>query len=157
MSFEVEKLVWEYGERYGHAFFPHTSEEFRLMLDNLDAKGTKGERPFYVETYFTNDTFVGLIVGGIYSCLDFGVAVSELHLTPSRTLLDVHFDAENRAFEGYYQYSFKADHGELDAARALPKDMAMKALRNYARNGIFPSNIEFTRKEFNAHYVAVKK
>lgn len=154
MSFFVKKLEWEYGEKFDHVFYPTTIEEFRTKLQELTIQAKKNDYPFYVELYFMDDSYIGLIVGHELSCFYFGVFSSEENCgVGSRTIFDSHHDPNNKDDETTLEYSYKGDHGEKCMKSLIPSSQVMDAVYQYISTQKFPSYIQFSRKEFIDGYI----
>ncbi len=72
MSFTVKKMIWERGERHGHAYVPQDHDDFLQKLNDLHTHAVDTDYPFYIEINFTNNTVIGIIVGCQKSVFDFG-------------------------------------------------------------------------------------
>ena len=154
MSLAVQKIVWEYGEQYGHVFYPKNKEEFDDKLRELDASGMQQGYPFFVEIFFVDDSHIGMMVGHELSCFYFGIFVSEEEMTSgSRTRYDAHYDSRKDGNTIYLEYSFKGDHGEKTLAELLPKEQIFKAVDQYIETQRLPSYILFGREEFVKNYI----
>ena len=153
MSYYVKKIEWEYGEQYGHVFYPRDLEDVQSNLSLLEDLAVARAYPFYVEIFFEDDSYLGLIVGHALSCFTFGVFVSDDHKSPQcRTQFDRHYDEQKEAENYFIEYSFKGDQGEKQAAEMLPKEQAYAALYYYIEKKKFPSYIRLGKQMLRAHY-----
>lgn len=154
MTYFVKKLEWEYGEQYGHAFYPTDFEDFQAKLRELDIQAVVHGNPFYLEVFFLDDSYLGLIVGHALSCFIFGVFVSDNYRsTTCRTQFDSHYDTGKEGDATLIEYSFKGDHGEKRLAEMLAKEQAFEALYQYIKHKKFPSYIRFSKQECIDKYI----
>ena len=63
MSFFVDRIEWEYGKQDGYVFYPQNKEEFDDKLRELDESGLQNGYPFYVEIFFVDESYTGIMVG----------------------------------------------------------------------------------------------
>jgi hypothetical protein len=150
--FFVEKMEWEYGEKYGHVFYPKNLEEFQNKLDELDKKSLHNGKPFYVEILCINSTEMGVILGHNSSVLHFGEILSKDENPGERdSRLDFHLVDSNNFF--YIEYSYRGAWSEAESKQLLPKSDVLKAVYQYIETQKLPSYIKFTRQDFNDKYV----
>ena len=108
----VKKLEWEYGEQYGHAFYPQDFEDFQAKLRELEVQSIVSGSPFYLEVFFLDDNYLGIIVGHALSCFIFGIFVSYEYDSPScRTFYDNHYDESKEGDDTLIEYSYKSAFG----------------------------------------------
>jgi hypothetical protein len=154
MTYFVKKLEWEYGEQYGHAYYPQDFEDFQAKLRALDGQAVVRGNPFYLEVFFLDDSYLGLIVGHALSCFNFGIFVSDNDSsTPYRTQFDSHYEDEKEGDPTFITYSFKGDHGEKRLAEMLSKEQAFDAVYQYIDHKKFPSYIRFSKQELIDTYI----
>lgn len=148
------KLEWEYGEEFGHVFHPKNLEELKAKLQELELQAIKDAYPFYIEIFFIDDSYVGLIVGHKLSCLSFSIAMPQLENSASRRRrYDGHYDSSQENDHTWIQYSFKGSHGEKRLREMLPRKKAFEALFRYITTQKFPPYILFTRPDFVEKYI----
>jgi hypothetical protein len=144
MSFFVTKMEWEYGEKYGHVFYPHNMQEFKNKLEELDQKAISDKYPFYVDVYCANDTIIGITVGHqqsvfrLFELLEKG--------KQDKYVLDWHFVDSQSGF--YIEHYYRGVLSEIESQQLLPKINALKALFYYVEIQKLPSYIKLTRQNF---------
>lgn len=155
MPFFVDRLEWEYGKQYGHVFYPKSKQEFDAKLRELDEAGFQQAYPFYVEIFFADDSYAGIMVGHELSCFNFAIYVSDgIDRENTRLRYDAHYDSQKEDDNAsYIEYSFKGSHGEILPAAMLPQEQIFKAIDQYIETQRLPSYILLGRKEFVENYI----
>lgn len=148
MSFFCEKIVWEYGEKYGHVFYPQTIDEFKKKVTELDLWGRKKSYPFLIAAFFTDNTYLAFTVSHDYSLLEFSYALDE----GSKGLFYVvnPMGDRNHIVPIYYMSSYT----EPDTTKMLPFQCVLSAVYHYVEKKIFPAFITFDDEEVNRKFVA---
>jgi len=151
----VNKIEWEYGEKYGHVYHPKSLEDFHSKLHELEEQAIANKSPFYVEIFFADDSYIGLIVGHELSNFYFGVRVPEDgDGSTCRAQFDCHYDEQKEGDDTIITYSFKGDHGEQYLTGLMPKKQAFDALYQYIETRKLPSYIRFTKQEMIDTYIS---
>jgi hypothetical protein len=154
MSYFVKKIIWEYGESYGHASYPRNQEDFRAQLNELEARASLNNYPFYVDLTFKDDSYIGFIVGHKLSCFNFGIFVSDdAQDVNCRTQFDTHYDPQVANPEILLEYSFKGDYGERSMTELLPREQVIDAIYQYLETQKLPSYIRFTKQTMIDNYI----
>lgn len=155
MPFFVDRLEWEYGKQYGHVFYPENKEEFDDKLRELDEAGFQQAYPFYVEIFFADDSYAGIMVGHELSCFYFGISVSDgIDRENIQRRYTAHYDSRKQDDNAsYIEYSFKGSHGEILPAAMLPQEQIFKAVDQYIETQRFPPYILFSGEEFVENYI----
>ncbi|HEY1015508.1 MAG TPA: hypothetical protein VGE07_22560, partial [Herpetosiphonaceae bacterium] len=150
--YRIEKIQWEYGEEYGHVAYPRNIDDVRDTIVRLECLASEKGYPFYIEIYFRDGYYVGLIVGHELSSFWFAAPAQDSLETLQHSQLDLHFDGQKHSDE-WLEYSFMADHGETPLANTLPKYQAFEAFWQFLQTNTLPSWIKLTRSEFVDRYV----
>lgn len=158
MTYFVKKMVWEYGESYGHASYPRNQEDFRAQLNELEARASLNNYPFYVELEFEDDSYIGLIVGHELSCFNFGIFISDdAQDVNCKTQFDTHYDQQVIDPKILVEYSFKGDHGERSMTELLPREQIIYAIYQYIETQKLPAYIQFTKQAMIDHYTSYER
>jgi hypothetical protein len=77
-SFFITKITWEYGERYGHVFYPNNITAFQHKIQELHRFFEQKQQPSMVAISFTDPTlYLGFSVGYELSCIEFSCHYNE--------------------------------------------------------------------------------
>ncbi len=147
----VTKMTWEYGEKYGHVYVPHDLEDFARNLHYLHVYALHTNYPFYLHIYFTNSTFIGIILGLDASVFDFGelvfdTATGEHDLRSITCAWTATEDIEWREF--YYGGSLS----NLPPQQFVPLNTVLHALMYYAEHLILLPSVPIQDAEFIEKY-----
>jgi hypothetical protein len=146
-EFFVEKIIWEFGEDYGHVYHPENLLDLKEKIDELDAWGRGRDYPFFIEMHLTDHSYLGFTVAHKYSLLEFGYNGG--HSKKGPFYLHNPDGNINELIPIYYF----ASYSEPDTTRMLPLEQVLEAVFHYVEHRTFPSFIQFDVDEINKKFV----
>ncbi len=149
--FFVSKLTWEYGEEYGHVYYPTNMVDLRKKISELNEWGLKKGYPFFIMMQLTDGSFLGFTVAHEYSFVEFnfnnaGNLEGPYHLLNTNGNVD-------EIVPVYYG----ASHTEPDTTKMLPIKQVLEAIYHYVQYRIFPSKIQFSSEVANKKFVSTQQ
>jgi hypothetical protein len=143
----VSKLTWEYGEEYGHVYYPETLVDLQGKIAALNDWGKEKEYSFMIAALLTDGSYLGFTVGHQYSLVEFtyicdGNLEGPFYLSNP----DGHTDEIIPVYIG-------ASHTEPDTTRMYPLQQVLEAIYHYVEHRTFPSFIQFDSERVNKQFV----
>lgn len=150
MGCSVRKIEWEFGEKYGHVFFPSSIIDLKEKIAELDSWGVKNDYSFLIVVYFADKTLhLAFTVGNEQSYLEFMYDVDR---------------STNRGKGPYYLYNssnkkgvtpiyYMASHAEVSLEKTMPKQDVLNAVYYFILHCSFPPYIVLDDSEANEKFV----
>lgn len=146
-EFFVEKLIWEYGEDYGHVYYPRDLPDLKKKIEELDTWGQEKDYPFLIEMRLTDHSHVGFSVAHEYSFVEFGYRDNGEKKGP------VYLTNPDGNVDELVPIYYFASYTEPDTTKMLPLQQVLEAIYHFVKHGSFPSYIEFNDEETNKKFV----
>ena len=150
MEFSVTKIVWEYGEKYGDVFYPHTLSDLQKKIKELDSWGRKNDYPFLIGIHFTDESYLGLTVGHDLSYMEFYSYISEKAEQRQGPYYLVNPEGDIDEFIFIY---YMASHSDIETTKMIPQYESLQAVYHYVVHKAFPPFIRFDDNEVNKNFI----
>lgn len=151
-EFIIEKLDWEYGEKYGHVFYPKNEKELLDKIDELDQLSTQKDYPHLIRAHFRNGNYrIGFTVGHEWSFLEFVYLKhnNEFHSSMGHFYLENQEGCRDEIIPVYLMSSYT----EPDTTKMLPKKKVIDAFLFFVKNEKFPPFIKLDENKANETFV----
>ena len=147
VEFFVKKMIWEYGENYGHIYFPKSLLDLKEKLGELDNWGRQKNYPFLLILYLADGSRLGFTVSHEYSLVEFGYDDNGKLKGPFYLV-----NPDGNTHETIPIY-YLGSYTEPDTTRMLPLQKVLEAVYFYVEYKKFPAFIQFNDERVNKKFV----
>jgi hypothetical protein len=155
MHCAVRSIVWEFGPKYGHIFYPSSLLDLQGKIAELDASGLARNYSFLISVEFFDDTWhLAFTVGHELSYLEFGYKRDS---TANRGEGPFYLFNKEASQDGFVPIYYMASHSDIEYEKLLPKQQVLDAVYYFISNCRFPDYIVFDDAEVNNRFVERKK